>query len=97
MTYEQIAQKPLKAMWHDNVVMIVKGRDGRFFILYDDPCYKGDNAGDDIKVYWGYPYSWALGNFDGYREFDYYKFSLIPCEDSNELDLTFKKLKRFSL
>ena len=96
MTYEEIICKPLKVIWHGVPGLVVKGSDGRFFILHDNSSYCGDNAGP-IREQKGYKYSWALGRFDGYKEYDHSYHNTTPCGSIDEPDLTFKKLKRLSL
>ena len=96
MTYEQIIRNPLKVIWHDVPALVVKGYDNRFYILHNNRADSGDNAGP-IKEQLGFEYSWALGHFDNSREYNHEYHGTTPCSSISEPDLSFKKLKKFSI
>jgi hypothetical protein len=96
MRYEEIIRKPLSVIFYGFPGIVVAGHDGRFFILHNNPSYKGDNAGP-IKEEKGYLYSWTLGRWNSFDEYDHSYHNTQPGPDISEPDLSFKKLKRFSL
>ena len=101
MTIEDVRRNPVKVKVHVNghhnvEGLLVVGRDDRLYLLHDGTGPHGDPAGA-ITEQLGYRDSWCMGSYSPF-ELEKLAWTLVSHSLSpGVVDMSFKKLKRFSL